>query len=158
MGKLGLKIAKLFGTTLDTFSNQIDAEKELYEFRDLRLNKLNDLARLSATFDADGSPESLKEIEKWYFELWENNEFGQIGVDRKEFEECFAMYFGRVFVENNVDWHWIVSEFAFQRGKYELGISNVSVSIMLSRFTDHFDVPNNKRRQSIWRKYRKYCD
>jgi hypothetical protein len=156
LSRYGLKIAKLFGKKLPAYVSQANAEKELFAFRDVRLQRLNALALASNTFEPDSSPESLKSLEIWYFELWENNTFKSINTKREEFEECMAMYFGNVVVKNTAKAEWIVSEYAFEKGKYELGVTWGSGSIMLSRFTDHFKTPN-KRYQSIWRKFNHYC-
>ena len=157
MSRYGLKIAKLFGKKLPAYSSQADAQRHLYAFRDDRLHRLSKLALASDKFEVDSSPESLKALEAWYFELWETNAFKSIQTSREEFEECMAMYFGHVVVKNMKKAEWIVSEYAFENGKYEIGVTWGSRSIMLSRFTDHFKTPNNKRHQSIWRKFKHYC-
>ena len=156
MSRFGLKVAKLFGDKLPAFASQSDAEHELYAFRDSRLHRLDSIASDKDAFKPDGSPESLKTLENWYFELWEANDFNNINSNLKEFEECMAMYFGHVLVKNITDAEWIVSEFAFEKGKYEIGVKFGLTSIMLRRFTDHFKTPNNKRHQSLWRRYKKY--
>jgi hypothetical protein len=147
----------LFGKKLPSFASQTDAERELYAFRDARLQKLSQVASATEDFELTWTPESLKGIEAWYFELWENNAFEVIGSTREEFEECMAMYFGEVFVRNVSGAKWIVEEYAFESGKYEIGVQKDAIAIMLRRETDHFKTPNNKRRQALWRQYRKYC-
>ncbi|MHC3994689.1 hypothetical protein ACXWTF_07650 [Thiomicrolovo sp. ZZH C-3] len=154
--RYGLKIAKLFGKKLPAYSSQADAERDLFAFRDNRLQRLSDFASASDMFEPDSSPESLKSLEVWYFELWEDNAFESLHTKREEFEECMAMYFGNVIVKNMAKAEWIVSEYAFEKGKYEIGVAWGSGSIMLFRFTDHYNTPNNKRHQSIWRKFNHY--
>ena len=157
MTRFGLKIAKLFGKKLPGFASQAEAERELYGYRDDRLQKLSRLASASDDFKSTGTPESLKQLEAWYFKLWEDDAFEDVGSTREEFEECMAMYFGEVLVGNIAGAEWIVSEYAFEEGKYEIGVKWQLTSVMLRRFTDHFKTSNNKRRQSIWRRYKQYC-
>lgn len=57
-----------------------------------------------------------------------------------------ATYFGETVVRSTTA-RWIVEEYPFAPWKYELGVRKDSMTMMLYRFTDHFLVPNNKRRQ-----------
>lgn len=155
MSKHNLKIAKGFGTKLIKFANHDKAERYLFAWRDEHLKLLKETAEYSASFNADYSPESLKKLETWYFELWENNLFESLQIDRETFESCMSLYFGEV-AHRNADAIWIVEEYAFERGKYEIGVRNGLMTVMLGRFTNLFEMPNNKRRQSIYRKYQEY--
>ena len=153
MGWLGLKIAKAFGQKLPAFSSQSDAEYHLFAHRDARLQRIANLAASSDVFFADFTPESLKNLEQWYFILWESDGFGALGISREEFESCMAMYVSEVAVQNCSDAKLEVREFGFEPGKYELGVQRGLTHLMRSRFTDHFNTPNNKRRQKIYREY-----
>ena len=156
MSRFGLKIAKLFGRDLPAFKSRSEAEEELYKFRDARLQKIEKVSQMSEEFLADHSAESLKTMEKLYFDLFESNDFSRIDSTRQEFEECMAMYYGEVFVRNVSDSDWIVEEYVFEKGKYEIGIRKDDLTIALRRFTDHYKKPDNKRKQSIWREYKRY--
>jgi hypothetical protein len=156
MGIIGLKVAKLFGRKLPAFNSKSQAENVLFSFRDIRLERIQEFAARSLTISADYSPESIKVLEKWYFDLFENGNFKSLGTNREEFEECMAMYFGEVMVRNIPESAWVVEEFVFTKDRYEIGVRTGNLTIMLSRFTDHFNTPNNKRRQSLWRKYKQY--
>ena len=158
MSRYGLRIAKLFGQTLQSFSTLAEAEKDLTVFRDDRLRKLENLSERSPSFSADYSRQSLKTIEKWYFDLYESTAFEKIGTSREEFEECLAIYFGAVFVRNVPDAAWIIEEFAFEKGKFEIGVRKGLMTIMCSRFTNHFETRDNKRKESIWRMFNKYAN
>ncbi len=126
----------------------------LFGERDRRLHRIVELAASSNTFAADYTPESLKNLEKWYFELWESDGFGRLSVARDEFERCMASYFCEIAVRNCPDTNWEVREFGFERGKYEIGVGRPAGGhLMLSRFTDHHGMPRNKRRQKIYRDY-----
>ena len=154
MTRYGLKVAKLFGKKLPAFESQAEAEESLLGFRDGRLRMIQRLAARSTDFEADFSPQSLKAMELWYHELWESDAFKQTGATREEFEECMAIYFGGVVVRQDSRYKWVVKEFAFMAGKWELGVEMEFQAIMLGRFTDHYKTPNNKRRQAIYRRYK----
>ncbi len=155
MGWFGLQVARLFGQKLPTFKSQAEAEGHLFAQRDARLSRMVALSEQSGgVFSSDFSPDSLKGLEQWYFALWEADGFGSLGLSREELERCMAIYFCEVAVRNCPQAHWIVQEYAFEPGKYELGVKRGLVSLMRSRFTDHYKQPNNKRRQKIYREYR----
>jgi hypothetical protein len=153
MSLFGVKVAKQFGQNLPSFKNQAEAEAFLIAQKDERLRLLIESAKNSNTFTADFSPESLKHLEIWYFELWESDGFERLETTREEFECFMAAYFGEIAVRNNPDTKWIVSEFAFERGKYEIGIHQKLFTQMLNRFADHYKTPNNTRRQKLFKMY-----
>jgi hypothetical protein len=155
MSKYGLKIAKEFGKKLPEFPNYQEAERHLFAWRDEHLALLERIAEHSTSFIADYSAASLKKLEAWYFELWENNSFEKLQINRETFERCMSFYFGEV-ANRNGSAKWIVEEYAFGRGKYEIGVRSGLTTIMLGRFTDLFETPSNKRRQSIYRQYQQY--
>jgi hypothetical protein len=156
MSRAGLLAAKLFGAKLPAFRDLEEAERALERRRDELLLTLTDLSRHSATFRADGGPESLKDLERWYFELLEGAGFRSIGTDQETFERAIAMYLGEVLVRNAPPFEWFVSEFAFEPGRYEIGVRRSRVAVMCNRL-----VPapreRNKRGQSIWRRYQSYA-
>ncbi len=153
MSWFGLQVAKLFGQKLPTFTSQATAEAELHRERDERLQRISELAVTSGTFAADYTPESLKTLEKWYFELWESEGFRHLSIQRDEFERCMAIYFCEVAVQNCPDTKWEVREYAFEQGKYEIGVQRGPMHYMRSRFKDHYKEANNKRRQKMYREY-----
>ena len=156
MGRLGLQLAKLFGQQLPAFKSQAEAEERLFAQRDARVNLLAAVARRAdGVFTADFSPASLKGLELWYFALRESDDFSSLGLSREEFERSMAMYFCETAVRNCPQAKWIVREYAFEPGKYELGVQRGQVCLMRSRFTDHYKQPNNKRRQKIYLEYQK---
>lgn len=97
----------------------------------------------------------MKKLEAWYFQLWESNSFEKLRINRETFERCMSFYFGEV-AHRNSGAEWIVEEYAFERGKYEIGVRRGLMNFMLGGFADYFETPNNKRRQSIYRQYRQY--
>jgi hypothetical protein len=107
------------------------------------------------SFHLDYSPESLKQLEQWYFHLHETDSFRAMGIDRAMFETCMAMYFGETTVRS-AHAEWIVEPYFLAPNRYEFGVRKGSFTMMLSRFTDHFREPNNKKRESLFRRYMKY--
>ncbi len=158
MTQRGLEIANQFGKKLPSFANQAKAEEYFFAYKDNHLSILAEIASKQTKFLCDYSPESLKNLELWYFELYENDSFYQFGVDREIFERCMAMYFGEVMIKNIEGAHWIIEEYAFTPSKYELGVNKGLGAVMLNRWTDHFETPNNKRKQSIYREYKKFAE
>ena len=88
-----------------------------------------------------------------YFHLCDTDGFRLLGISREEFECCMASYFCELAVRNCSDAKWEVREFDFEPGKFEIGIQRGLLHLMLRRFTDHHQQPNNKRRQKIFRMY-----
>jgi hypothetical protein len=157
MSREGVKAAVEHGRRLPAFPDLHSAELALYQRRDELIRKLNEAAGGSTVFDPDLSPESLKSLEEWYFSLWDSESFDATGMDREEFECSMAMYFGELLVRNVPEFEWTVAEYAWQAGKYEIGVRKPLVSVMFRGFSDLHARPNNKRQQSIWREYQQYA-
>ena len=156
MSRQGMQAALEYGRNLPSFSDQKTAESELFRQRDKIIREIIDAAGYSDLFAADFRPESLKSLEKWYFILWESDSFDQIGMTREQFERCISMYFGEVIVRNSSEFEWFVDEYAFIPGRYVLGVRKEMVSLTLTRETDLYARRDNKRKQSIWREYRRW--
>jgi hypothetical protein len=156
MSRLGLKVARLFGRKLPAFRNLADARSHLFAERDDRLAMLKRLAVKSDSFAADGSPGSLKKMEAWYFQLVESDGFRALGITREEFERCMATYFCHVVVTNCADAEWHVSEYAFEKGKFEIGVKCGLFELMRSSFAGHHAKPANRFRNAIYREYQRY--
>ena len=156
MTKFGLRIARLFGHGLPKFASQSDAERVLFATRDRALHGLMQAAaRVPDTFVPDQSPESLKVLEAWYFALYERNGFRSLGTTRKEFEQWMGFYYGATAVRSDPGAVWVVEEYAFEPGRYEIGIrKGLFTEMVTTAFSEHFTAPSNKRRQSIYRRYR----
>jgi hypothetical protein len=155
VSRQGYEIAVQHGTKLLTFSSQEEAQQYFYNFRDKYLALLSKIIQQHSQFIPDYSPESLKQLEQWYFHLYESDSFQLIGTTLEVFEICMAMYFGETVVRNTSA-HWIVEEYFLGAGKYELGVRKGSMTMMVNRFANHFREPNNKRRQSLFRRYKQY--
>jgi hypothetical protein len=154
MSRQGIKAAYDFGRDLPRYGSQQEAERDLFARRDRLLTRLCDSAGSKADFDF--SPQSLKKLESWYFELLDTNGFSSIGFDRSTFENAIPLYLGEVLVRNRPPFEWFVQEFTFAPGSYEIGVRRPSISLMLTRPRDLSAQPT-KRHQSLWREYRRYA-
>lgn len=101
MSRYGMKIAVEYDDRLLSFPNQVEAEITLLGLKDDCLSHIDSLSNQNTIFKPDFTPDSLKKLEKWFFELFENVSFRNIGTNQSEFETCMAMYFGEVAVKNN---------------------------------------------------------
>ena len=155
MSRQGLRIARQYGDTLPTFSCQADAEQYYYAFRDQHLALLSEIALNHPAFLPEYLPESLKQLEQWYFQLYETDSFDVLGMKRETFEACMAMYFGET-AARSASAHWIVERYFLAADRYELKVEKDLLSMRLFRLTDHFRTPNNKKRESLFRSYKKH--
>lgn len=160
MSKYGLKIAKKYGEKLKTFHEVSEAEKYFFSQKEYLLNKLETVCERGSDFFPDYSVDSLKRLERWYFDLYEKKGFHKLGVAKNEFESMMSVYFGEVVVKNVEDAKWIVEEYAFTKNKYYLLVNRGGLSMAImsirSMFYNHDQAPNNKRRNLIFREYNKY--
>lgn len=157
MSKEGLKVAIQYGEQLHKFEDIKEAEMFFMKFKEELLIQLEVVSQESNIFTADYKVESLKTLEKWYFELYEKDEFSKLGLVRNEFEKIMAVYFGEVVLRNNKKAEWEVEEFPFVPGRFTFGVKKGLGSMSLDNgFIDHYKEPNNKRRNSIFRLYNHY--
>ena len=152
MTRAGLLAARLFGSRLPTYRDLAHAERALFARRDELLQQLVALSRRAPSFQPDFSPESLKELERWYFELKDGPGVASVGTDEETFERAMAMYLGEVLVRNIPEFEWFVTEFAFEQGRYEIGVRRPLFALMLSR-QSFPPRERNKRGRSMWRMY-----
>lgn len=75
------------------------------------LKKLDSFSAQNSYFLPDYTVESLKRIEKWYYDLYEKGKFHKVGFTRNKFERIMSVYFGEVAVKNNKDAKWLVEEY-----------------------------------------------
>jgi hypothetical protein len=153
-----MSIALAHGELLPRFNSLEEAERELFRIRDHLLNALELTIASSAQFRLDRSPESLKELEKWYFKMVNRaDNFKSSGSSKDEIERAISMYLGAVFVSNDSAFEWKVKENAFVRGRYEIGVCKPLVTLALTLGSNLESGPNNKRQQSLWRVFCKYA-
>ena len=119
MSKYSLNIAIKYGETLREFSNKSEAENYFISYKDNLLNRLKAISIQTSAFFLDYTIESLKKLEKWYFDLYEKQSFEQVGLTQEEFESMMSVYWGEVVIKNNEDAKWVVMEYPFSQKKYE---------------------------------------
>ena len=156
MSKKGIEAATAYGRKLTAFAGQAEAEQYFFAYRDALLRKAEEISRFSSSFRADYTVESLKTLEKWYFELWEKDLFSETGITKGEFESMLGMYFGEVVVRNNEAAKWTVNEFPFAKGKFDLYVNKGLCSMSVSGCENWHSRPGNKRKDLLYRNYRKY--
>lgn len=157
MSQYSLNVARSYGEKLKSFDNLEEAKQYFLHIKDGLLNEFERLCKDNPIFLPDYTAESLKKLEKCYFELFENDSFDSIGLDRKKFERIMSMYYGETAVRNNDTVKWVVREYAFVGGKYELmlneGLCYMAISGMCNNW---FERPSNKRRSLLFRKYNRF--
>jgi hypothetical protein len=146
------------GKRLPRFNSLEEAEHELLRTRDHLLVVLDRVIASSAQFRLDSSPESLKELEKWYFKLLNReDDFRSVGLTRDELERAISMYLGAVLVANVSTFKWKVEEDALLKGRYEIGVGKPLLTLNLTLGSNLESRPNNKRQQSLWREFCQYA-
>jgi hypothetical protein len=155
MKKRNMQIAQQYGEKLPAFDNPQEAEEYFRDFRKQHLALLEEAAGSQTSFAPDFSPESLKPLEEWYFYLHDKDAFRHIPIKREILESCMAVYFGETAVRNS-DTEWTVSGYYLAPNRYHLGVKKKHFTMTLMRFTDYYKEPNNKRREGLFRRYRKY--
>lgn len=136
-----------------------EAEEYFYAYKDHLSNKLKLICKNHLYFVPDYSVESLKVLEKWYFDLYENNAFDILGVDQHEFEDMMSIYFGEVVIKNNNDAKWEVIKypFVFAQEKYEFMITKNLLSRSIEKSCrDWYAEPSNKRHNLLFRTYNRF--
>jgi hypothetical protein len=157
MSKSGMIAALRHGAELPAFGSLAEAEVALFRERDQRLALLSKVAGESNGFACTFAPESLKELERWYFEILDAGAFSTLLLSQDDFERCLASYFGEVLVRNSPPFEWFVSEFPFEPGRYEIGIRRPLAALMLTGRKAPEPRERNRGMQSLWRDYHKYA-
>ena len=157
MSKYSLNVAQQYGENLESFNSLDEAEQYFLSYRNSLLNRLENICKNNFSFMPDYTADSLKQLEKWYFDLFENNSFDDIGLNQEEFEEIMSIYFGEVAVRNNDNAKWIVEEFAFVKDKYVLLVNKGAMNMAIdNKCKNWFKKPDNKRHTLLFREYNKY--
>jgi len=144
-----MKVALQYGEQLPAYSSPTEAEEILLQLKDSTLVSL--LAEHGSTIGLDYSPQSLKVLEKWYFEAG----CPKVGTGNYSMAHAIGFYLGEVFCRS-AGFSWIVKEFPFKKGHFEVGINRGLLSIMLTKGKAP-SVEGNKRMQSLWREYRQHA-
>ena len=153
MPRRSLQIAREHGRRLPAFASQVEAERALFPQRDERLARIRRWAVQSGKFVTDGTPESLKALQAWYFEVVDNRDV-EVGATRSELKESIGAYFGQVLCASS-GFEWIVGEDAFAPGHYAIGVRKTLCTVWVSNGISPDPPERNRRRQSLFRLYRK---
>jgi hypothetical protein len=148
-----LEIALQRAETLPSFDSQAEAERVLLQLRDDSRQEILRLAE-EQKLVLDLSPESLKTLERWYFERLQTEGFARFGLTKEQFEQWMGIYLCCVFVENKSQFSWVVQESTFAKGKYEIGVTKGLMTILVGRMRPP-SLEGNKRMQSMYREYQK---
>jgi hypothetical protein len=158
MSRAGREAAAEHALGLPEFPSLEAAQVALFAERDRLLGLCSRLGQASNEFRCDFQPDSLKSLERWYFELVDRRGFSALGVSREEFERCIGVYLGEVLVRNSSSpFSWFVREFAFSPGRYELGVQRPKLAVMLSGPMVPEPLERNRRQESLWRRYKRYA-
>ncbi len=133
-----------FGQTLPQFPSFLEARHALLARRDECLQMFEEIRHRQQVFTPDYSPKSLEQLDDLYRTLYKTDTFEEFCCDRSGFEECMAMYFGEVIVRTKGA-EWIVEEFFFMQGRYQIGIRVRLHTQMLRPFTDYYKSLQGKR-------------
>lgn len=158
MGRQGLKIAVKVGMSRRKFLNRESAEKYFNALKKEVLGLVGELQLEYPNEKLDFSPESLKSIEKLYFDYFDKNKFSDESISKDEFEILLAIYIGEVYVTNGKA-NWIIEEDAFVRdNRFYLAIRSINgfLNIDCTKCGGHHKRPSNKRRQLLYREFKKH--
>jgi hypothetical protein len=148
MSKYGILVASQYRQDLPEFPDQSTAEEALLAWRDRGLQDLGTVRGLAPLMDY--SPASLKLLERWYFENGEP----VAATSGYSIAQVVALYFGEVLCRSQ-QFQWVVQEYAFAEGRYQIGVERPLFAIMLTKGM-RLQLAGNKRMQSLWRQYQRY--
>ncbi len=144
MTRKGLAVATAYGAKLPRFRSVAEARRALYALRDASLAALADLTPVPL----DRTPESLGALEKWFFAECPKRLQPRV-------ERAMGIYFGAVAVKQTSA-RWVVTEFPFKPGTFELGVEQRLSAIM---GIDAMCIGWRKRsRGSLMREYRAHFE
>jgi len=155
MTRYGHEVALEHAESLPSFESLAEAERSLFQLRNHLRDEIERLSR-ECNVILDFSPDSLKALEKWYFDLCRSDDFARLGLTQEEFERCMGFYNGFVYTENDPEFTWIVKESPFKAGKFEIGVTKGLFTKMIGRVSHLQKLKNNKRMQSMFREYKQY--
>ena len=141
---------------LPTFNSQDEADKFFIALKDDRLSEFLQFLRRHNFFTPDYTPQSLKDLEKLYYKLHEENRFGDDLIKIEDFELYMSLYFGEVMVRNTSFFQWGAEKHFLTNNAYYLAIKKKLLSMGIARLKNYYNTKNNKTRQSLFRKYKSY--
>ena len=149
MSRQGMIAAKQYAEDLPKFESLSTAESVLLMAKEQTLGALLD--QYGERLSLDLSRESLKRLEKWYIE----SGCPEAGAGSYSMPHAIGFYFGEVLCRFG-GFHWVVEEFPFEPGRYDIGVKRPLLSIMLTK-GKRPTLERNKRMQSLWRECGSYA-
>jgi hypothetical protein len=157
MRKKPIDMARDFGEDLPSFNSLAEATDHYERYRQAGLETLAGVVAAKTGFALDYSPESLKSLEDSYFKLIETGGFSSLGMSQQAFESLMGIYFGAVATRNDPAVRWIVQEFAFAPGRYELGVTKGRTTVMVSSLRNlNLMQPHRKTRDRLYRMLQRF--
>lgn len=152
MSKKAWELATKNAYSLRKFESKEEAEAFLFTERDELKAKIESFSE-NYRLHLDYTPESLKRLEKWYFDVCEVRGFPDIGISQELFEFCMGVYLGFVFTMNDSEFIWMAYESPFVPERYQLAITKRLYTRTIGPMSHLHKLSENKRRQSIFRDY-----
>ena len=144
------------GQGLKDFSSKEKAEEYYFLLKEYLMKKLDLFSSNCNFFEMDYTLESIKNIEKWYFDLIDKNEFESIGTQREEFEEILGIYWGECAIRYDSLYHWSVFEHYLVSGRYSFYLEDrFGNKISYKYFNDLYKYPGNKTHKRMYREFKK---
>ncbi len=159
VSRRSLRVAIDHGQSQPAFSSAQEAGAALFRLRDDLLSRLG-AGALKAGMRVDYSPDSLKGLERWSFDLYEKNGFGAVGFTKDEFQAAMRFYLGETAVREGKA-EWFVEEHAFAPGRWEIGVRKHLFALMMpnpraQQAWSYWTLPGNKTRTRLFRDYRQH--
>jgi hypothetical protein len=148
MTRQGLIAAINYSNQLPVFESLEVARESLTMWKDETLRLL--LSEIGSTADLNYSPDSLKRLERWYFEA----SCPESGTGGYSTPHALGFYFGEVLCQS-AGYQWIVEEDFLQAGRFEIGVRKGLCTIMLMRGRKPV-LKGNARMQSLSRDFKKF--
>jgi hypothetical protein len=155
MSSEGLNAPAAHAQKLPVYASLEEAQADLLNKKVARIAELLSSTRGSEA-QLDLSVDSLLRLETWYFACTGSQALP--AADVQKLGQGCALYFGEVVARNVPGARWIVSDFPFERGRFEIGVrqGERGVTMMLGSFHGKRNHRLNKKRDAMWRTYHHY--
>jgi hypothetical protein len=159
---LGLKYSKANAESKPSFNSVKEAEQYYFKWLNNAKKCLNSLAIKHSEYNLNYTLESIKEIELLYFDLLEKKKYKKrsvFGLTKSRMEDLISVYCNEVLVKH-YNFKWKVSNYLWYKDKYQLSVvsKNGGFSIAAKWVGDHSIRKDNKRKQALFRDYKKYSE
>lgn len=141
---------------LPTFDSQEEANRFFINLKDEGLIEFTCFLKKHNFFEPNYAPESLKHLEKLYFQLYEENKFGDDLILIEDFELYMSLYFGEVLVRNTETYSWGGEKHFLTNNAYYLVVRKEWLSMAIARLKNYYNKKNNKTKQSLFREFKSY--